>query len=80
MSSIVKEISQRGFAHLLADVYVEAGRREPIVCESSAVGDYEDSLAKPGSSFLHIGKSHLNREEVAELVEYLDRWLKTGRL
>ena len=49
--------------------------------ESSAKGDYEDSLDRPGSSFLWIGRNHhLNREEVAEFVKHLQRWLDTGSL
>lgn len=53
-----------------------------LVQQSSIIGDYyDDALEKPGSSALWIGDSHhLNREEVAELVEYLTRWLDTGRL
>jgi len=52
-----------------------------LVSESSAIGDYDDSLARPGSSFLWIGNGHhLNREEVAELVAKMRHWLDHGRL
>ena len=51
---------------------------EPQVCliqESSVVGDYEDAMDKPGSSALWVGNDiHLNREEVDELVYYLQGW------
>lgn len=52
-----------------------------LVSQSSIVGDYEDSLDRPGSSALWIGdEHHLSREEVAEFVEHLNAWLKTGSL
>lgn len=52
-----------------------------VVQQSSAIGDYEDSFDKPGSSYLWLGeKHHLNREEVAQVVEHLRHWLKTGWL
>lgn len=47
-----------------------------LLQESSAVGNYDDSYDNPGSSFLRIGKDHhLNREEVRELIGYLQHWL-----
>ena len=52
-----------------------------VVQQSSAIGDYEDSYDRPGTSFLWMGESlHLDREEVAEVVEYMQTWLKTGKL
>ena len=52
-----------------------------LIQESSAIGDYEDSLDKPGSSFLWVGNDHhLNREEIGELIARMNVWLKTGRL
>lgn len=73
--------SERGFYYLHHQAYLEPHAMSRLVSESSAVGDYEDSLDKPGSSFLRVGdKHHLNREEVAEFVTHLQRWLQTGRL
>lgn len=46
-----------------------------LLQESSAVGEYEDSLENPGSSFLWIGEHHLNREEVTNLILILQHWL-----
>jgi len=52
-----------------------------LIQESSAIGDYEDAFDKPGSSFLWVGRyHHLNRMEVAELIERMQHWLDTGRL
>ena len=73
--------SDRGFYFLLEPNYTEPHAETRLVSESSAIGDYEDSLDKPGSSFLWVGANHhLNREQVAELAAYLQNWLKTGRL
>jgi hypothetical protein len=73
--------SDRGFKFLMHPIYIEPSKEERIVSESSAVGDYKDSWDNPGSSFLWVGEHHhLNREEVAELVDHLNRWLKEGRL
>lgn len=52
-----------------------------LLQESSAISDYDNAVDHPGSSFLWVGdQHHLNREEVAQLVSYLMRWLKTGEL
>lgn len=52
-----------------------------LVQQSSAIGNYDDSMEKPGSSYLWVGNSHhLNREQVQELVEHLQAWLNTGSL
>lgn len=69
--------TQRGFAIIRND------EREHFVLvqESSAIGDHEDAMDKPGSSFLWIGNHHhLNREQVLQLVGHLQRWLSTGKL
>jgi hypothetical protein len=79
----VKNVTtERGFQIVTHEIYVadppEDGR---LVQASSAIGDYEDSFDRPGSSFLWVGRDHhLNREEVAELVARLSHWLSTGRL
>jgi hypothetical protein len=52
-----------------------------LIQESSAIGDYEDSFDCPGSSYLWVGDDHhLDREEVAELIENMQHWLDNGRL
>jgi len=52
-----------------------------IIAESSAIGDYDDSFDKPGSSYLWVGNDHhLNRDQVRELVTRMEHWLSTGRL
>ena len=70
----------RGFRVLTHPSYI--GKVDTrLVQESSAIGDYKDSMAQPGSSFLWVGDAHhLNREEVAELVKRMQHWLKRGRL
>jgi hypothetical protein len=75
--------SDRGFQAVIHDGYdTDKSRGEHrLVGQSSAVGDYKDSLDKPGSSFLWMGEHHhLNREEVAKLIGYLQHWLDTGLL
>ncbi len=47
--------------------------------ESSAIGEYEDSYERPGSSFLWFGDLHLDREEVQVLINLLEGWLN-GKL
>lgn len=70
----------RHFAIIMHPSY-PTGMRRRLVQESSLVGDYEDAMARPGSSALWIGEEHhLNREEVAELVGHLQRWVDTGSL
>jgi hypothetical protein len=72
----------KGFGFFEAEKYQnEQGVYTRIVQESSALGDYEDSLSKPGSSFLWVGNDHhLNREEVKDLVGILNHWLDHGKL
>lgn len=41
----------------------------------------KQSPARPSQSYLWIGEyHHLNREQVAELVQHLQAWLETGSL
>ena len=57
------------------------GQDERIITESSAIGDYEDSLEKPGSSFLWVGRDHhLNREEIVSLALAMLYWAENSRL
>lgn len=74
-----KRTSERGFQAL---VIKDADRGDfGVVRQSSAIGSYENSVDKPGSSFLWIGDEVLfNREEVKELISYLQHWLETGDL
>lgn len=52
-----------------------------VVQESHAVNNYIDYYNDPGSSFLWIGTDHhFNRDEVQELVGYLNNWVQTGKL
>lgn len=79
--------SERGFevlthktypADLLLEQYGEVSR---LVQQSSAIGEYDDAMDKPGSSYLWVGDAHhLSREEVSDLVGYLNHWLETGKL
>jgi len=72
----------RGFVVVEHEKYQNTpGEMTRLIQESSAVGDYDDSLDNPGSSFLWVGQDHhLDREEVQELIERMQHWLKTGRL
>ncbi len=74
----------RGFRRATADTYLDS-ENEPgnrlVVAESSAIGDYEDALKKPGSSFLWVGSyHHLCRGEIRVLAGLLLHWLQKGRL
>lgn len=70
-----------GFAVVTHPNYRSPNKDTRLIQESSAVGDYPDSMDNPGSSFLWVGNDHhLNREEVTELVSRLLWWLKTGHL
>jgi len=74
------EETQRGFRVLLEEKYQnKPGEFTRLIQESSAIGDYEDSL--PGSSFLWVGDDHhLDREQVKELIEHMQYWLDNMRL
>jgi hypothetical protein len=72
------KISGRGFE------FIEFLDRNGIGCslqQSSAVGDYDFSFDKPGSSFVWLGvdeyRMHLDRKMVSELLNYLQTWLNT---
>ncbi len=61
--------------------YLAPHEPKRVASQSSAIGDYPDSLDRPGTSFLWIGEHHhLNREEVAEMVMHLQNWLFAGTL
>lgn len=72
--------TNRGFQTLICGTYPEEGEGA-ITWQSSAIGDYDNSFDLPGSSYLWFGgekKFHLNREEVQELIDHLQRWVDTG--
>lgn len=72
--------SERGFQFLMHPAYLPPHGEARLASVSSAIGDYEDAFDRPGSSYLWIGDDiHLNREEVAELVVYLQSWIATGK-
>lgn len=73
--------SDRGFIRIDAPEYLDPKIKSVVIAESSAIGDYEDSMENPGSSYLWVGPSHhLDREEVTELVAMMQHWLDKGRL
>lgn len=73
--------SDRGFQLLVHDTYGDQPEETRLAGASSAIGDYDDSFDRPGSSYLWIGEHHhLDRVEVAYLVNFLQQWLDTGKL
>ena len=75
------ERTTRGFTLVIHPTYGERTTSKRLIGESSAIGEYADSIQNPGSSFLWVADHfHLNREEVRELRDHLARWLETGRL
>ena len=73
--------THRGFTYV---GFVDAlGEPATLQC-SSALGSYEDANAKPGSSYVWLGadessvRLHLDREQVAGLIERLQQWLDFG--
>jgi len=74
------EYSDRGFEFLITNDYPD-GKPARLLSQSSAIGEYEDSFERPGSSFLWVGDNHhLNREEVEEMIQYMQNWLETGKM
>lgn len=75
------EKNDRGFQAVVHPQYV-SGEGSRLLAQSSAINfDYDDSFDRPGSSFLWVGaKHHLDRDEVAQMVEHMKKWLETGRL
>jgi len=74
------EKTERGFRRIVHPPYVDGDER--LLQESSAIiGDEMDAFENPGSSALWVGKDHhLNREEVAILIDILQYWLVNKRL
>jgi len=74
------EKTNRGFTIVLHEKHPNEEMTR-LLQESSAIGGYEDSCTNPGSSYLWVGQDHhLNREEIEELIEKMQYWLKTSRL
>jgi hypothetical protein len=74
--------TERGFAFV---EFTDANGKECSLQQSSAIGDDDDAVDRPGSSFVWLGvddekRMHLNREQVKGLVKRLQQWLKTGKL
>ncbi len=74
--------TDRGFRQVLHPEYASReGKATPVVAESCVIGEYDDSMTRPGSSYLLVRSCHhLNRQEVAELVAAMQHWLDTRRL
>jgi hypothetical protein len=72
--------TERGFPLITHDAYPpKPGEAPRLVQASSAVGPYGDAFDRPGTSYLWVGdRHHLNREQVAGLVRYLQNWLNEG--
>ena len=74
-------VSGRGFEYLVHPEYVNPTNELCLVSQSSAIRDCEGAIQHPGSSFLWIGAHHhLDRSEVQDLAQRLNRWLETGSL
>lgn len=68
----------------------DAYDKECSLQQSSIIGEYDDAYDRPGSSCVWLGRDpdpadtqsstrmHLNREQVADLVDQLQCWLDTG--
>lgn len=78
------EKTGKGLSVLLVEKHrhsMDESRYVRLIQESSTIGDYADSFDRPGSSYLWIGEyHHLNREQVRQLIVYMQRWLNTGEL
>mgnify|MGYP001602325901 CR=1 FL=1 len=71
--------TQRGFQII---EFKDANDKECSLQQSSAIGNYDDSFDKPGSSLVWLGKGeermHLTREQVSDLIGSLKMWQETG--
>lgn len=73
--------TNRGFYGFEHEKYPPNDSSERIIQESSAIGNYDDALDNPGSSYLWVGDDfHLSREEVQELIGHMQYWLENKRL
>lgn len=81
------ETTERGFNY---SKFKDHNGRECSLQQSSAIGDYEDSWDRPGSSFVWLGvdeapeglgtRMHLDRRQVGEICRRLENWFETGSL
>lgn len=74
--------TERGFELV---EFTDVNGRDCSLQQSSAIGNHDDAVKKPGSSFVWLGingekRMHLNQEQVKGLVERLQQWLATGGL
>ena len=73
--------TDRGYRIVFWQTFAGVVTNARLIQESSAIGDYEDSMDNPGSSYLWVGEvHHLNREEVSTLIAFMQHWLDHGRL
>lgn len=83
-NELVYERTERGFEIVQKPTYANEPKMADLVRviqQSSAIGDYPDSMDKPGSSYLWVGPDHhLNRSEVRELATRMLAWAQTGSL
>lgn len=72
----------RGFIVITHQKYQnEPNEMTRLIQESSAIGNYDNAVDNPGSSFLWVGQDHhLNREEITDLIERMQYWLNNKRL
>ena len=72
--------TERGFPRIEHQNY-PGGEPGTLAMASSVVyTKYPDAMERPGTSALWIGtEHHLDREQVAELIQHLQSWLDTGR-
>ena len=71
----------RGFSMVEHPNYPDGDMVRALQASSAIDMRYEDSFDKPGSSYLWVGPElHLNREDVAEMIVHMQRWLDTGSL
>ena len=69
----------RGFQLIKHADYLDENKIR-LVQQSSAIR-YENGYDKPGTSCLWVGENlHLDREQVSQLIGYLNHWLETGKL
>lgn len=73
--------NDKGFRSTILPQYGDKKADARLLTESTMIGEHEDSLTNPGSSYLWIGSTHhLDRDEVSELINHLQTWLETKRL
>lgn len=78
------ELTERGFERIERASYGRGDGKNvmlTLVQQSSAFKWHDDSINRPGESFLWIGEEHhLDKEEVRDLISHLQSWVDTGSL